>query len=143
MLNVVAIQGRLVADPELKTTGNGVSITRFTLAVDRDYVSQGQERQCDFIDVIAWRRTAEFICKYFHKGSMMALSGSVQTGQYQDKNGNKRKSVEVQAASVSFCERKSENNNQSYNSSAPQAQPQQNYETNGFEQYDAEDDLPF
>lgn len=115
MVNVVVIMGRLVADPELRTTQSGVSLTRFTVAVDRDYVSKDQERQCDFIDVIAWRRTAEFVCKYFHKGSMIAITGSLQTGSYEDKNGVRRKSVEVSADSVSFTGSKSESGNGNYN----------------------------
>ena len=107
MLNVVALLGRLTADPELRKTPNGVSITTFTLAVNRSYVKQGGERQTDFIDIVAWRTTAEFITKYFKKGQMMALQGSLQTRTYEDKQGNKRKVTEVVADNVHFCTPKS------------------------------------
>ena len=106
MLNVVALLGRLTADPELRKTPNGVSITTFTLAVNRSYVKQGGERQTDFIDIVAWRTTAEFITKYFKKGQMMALQGSLQTRTYEDKQGNKRKAVEILADNVYFADSK-------------------------------------
>ena len=79
MLNVAAIVGRLAADPELRHTASGVAVTSFTLAVSRNYSRQGEERQTDWIDVVAWRNTAEFVCKYFTKGQMMAVTGSIQT----------------------------------------------------------------
>lgn len=103
MLNVVAIMGRLVADPELKTTTQGTSVCRFRIACDRSYVRQGEQRQADFIDIAAWRQTAEFVCKYFQKGSLIAIDGSIQTRQYQDKNGNNRTAFEVVANNVSFA----------------------------------------
>ena len=103
MLNVAAVMGRITADPELKHTPNGVAVCSFTLAVERSYAPQGQERQADFIDVVAWRGTAEFVSKYFTKGRMMAVDGSIQTRSYEDKNGNKRKSVEIVASNVSFA----------------------------------------
>ena len=103
MLNVAAIMGRLTADPELRKTPSGVSVTTFTLAVDRSYAKAGTERQADFIDVVAWRGTAEFVCRYFTKGRLMAVDGSIQTRNYEDKNGNKRKSVEIVANNVSFA----------------------------------------
>ena len=103
MLNVVAIMGRLVADPELRTTGNGTNVCSFRIACDRNFVQQGQERQADFIDVVAWRQSAEFICKYFQKGSLIAIEGSLQTRQYQDKNGNKRTAGEVLANQINFA----------------------------------------
>ena len=102
MLNCVVLMGRLVADPELKQTTSGTAVTSFTVAVERDYKS-GEERQTDFIDVVAWRQTAEFVCKYFRKGDMIALQGSIQTRSYEYRNGNKRKAVEVIADKVSFC----------------------------------------
>ena len=100
MLNTVVIMGRLTADPELKTTQIGVSVCSFTLAVDR---YSKEERKTDWVDVVAWRQTAEFICKYFTKGSMIAVTGSIQTRNWEDKQGNKRKAVEVVAREVSFC----------------------------------------
>ena len=107
MLNVVALLGRLTADPELKTTTNGNMVTTFTLAVNRSFVGQNGERQADFIDIVAWRATAEFVTKYFKKGQMMALQGSLQTRTYEDKQGNKRKVTEVVADNVHFCTPKS------------------------------------
>ena len=97
MLNAVCLMGRLTRDPELRTTASGVSVTSFTLAVERAYVKQGEDRQADFIDVVAWRNTADFVCKYFHKGQLIAVQGSIQTRTYTDKDGNKRKAVEVVA----------------------------------------------
>lgn len=103
MLNVVAIMGRLVADPELRTTTQGHSVCSFRIACDRSYVQQGQQRQADFIDIVAWRQQADFVSKYFQKGSMIAIEGSLQTRQYQDKNGNNRTAVEVVANNISFA----------------------------------------
>ena len=104
MLNVVAIMGRLVADPELRTTPAGVNVCRFRIACDRSYVQQGQERQADFIDIVAWRQQAEFVSKYFQKGSMIAVEGGLQTRQYQDKQGSKRTAVEVVANKYQLCQ---------------------------------------
>lgn len=103
MLNIAAVMGRLTADPEMKTTPSGVSVTTFTLAVDRNYAKQGEDRQADFIDVVAWRGTADFVCRYFAKGKMMAVNGQIQTRVYEDKHGNKRKAVEIVADQISFC----------------------------------------
>lgn len=103
MLNVVVLTGRLVADPELKTTQSGNSVCTFRVAVDRSYAPQGEERKADFIDIVAWRQTAEFIRKYFQKGSMIAIDGSIQTRSYQDKQGGNRTKVEILANNVSFC----------------------------------------
>ena len=85
-LNVSVLMGRLVRDPELRHTSNGISVTSFTLAVDRDYCPKGQERQADFIDVVAWHKTAEFVCTYFGKGKMVAIQGPIQTRTYTDKS---------------------------------------------------------
>lgn len=103
ILNIVALMGRLVYDPELKTTQSGTNVCSFRIAVDRSFARQGEERKADFIDVTAWRQTAEFVSKYFQKGSMIAIEGSLQTRQYQDKNGNNRTATEVLASQVSFC----------------------------------------
>ncbi len=102
MINSVVLMGRLTYEPELKTTTSGLSVIRFQMAVDRNYQSQGQERQADFIDVVAWRQTADFVSRYFHKGSMIAVEGSIQTNNFTDRDGNKRKSVEVVANQVSL-----------------------------------------
>lgn len=103
MLNVVAIMGRLVADPELRTTPSGVSVCTVRIACDRNFVQQSQERQADFLDVVAWRGTAEFISKYFSKGSMVAVHGHLQTRNYKDKNGNSRTAVEIVTDDLSFA----------------------------------------
>lgn len=103
MINNITLMGRLTATPELKTTPSGVSVTSFTIAVDRKYTPSGQERQTDFIDVVAWRNTAEFISKYFRKGEMIVVEGELQTRMYEDKHGNKRKAFEVVVSNVFFC----------------------------------------
>ena len=89
MFNLVVLTGRLTADPELKTTTSGVSVTRFSIAVERSYI-KGEERQTDFINIVAWRGSAEFVCHYFTKGSLIGIEGSIQTRRYQDSNGNNR-----------------------------------------------------
>lgn len=106
MLNKVILMGRLTADPELKSTPNGTAVTSFALAVSRGYHRQGEEPQTDFIDVVAWRQTAEFAAKYFSKGQQIALSGRIQTRSYEDRQGNKRKAVEVVAEELFFAEPK-------------------------------------
>ena len=145
MVNCAVIMGRLVADPELRTTSNGISVTSFAVAVDRGFVRQGEERQADFIDIIAWRQQAEFICKYFRKGSMIAIQGKIQTRTYEDRNGNKRKAVEIVADNVSFCGSKSETGTGSRNDSFVNAQPAPAYSTadEGDFKEIPEDDLPF
>ena len=105
-MNKTLLIGRLAADPELRQTGSGVSVTSFTLAVDRPY-SKGADRRTDWIDIVAWRNTAEFVCKHFGKGSPIVIEGSIQTGNFEDKQGNKRKSVEVVAEKVEFVPRSS------------------------------------
>ncbi len=105
-MNVVALLGRLVADPELRQTPQGVQVTRMRIAVNRAYVKHGEERKADFIDVVAWRNTAEFAAKYFRKGNMMGVSGSIQTRNYTDKDGNNRYAFEVVADNISFAESK-------------------------------------
>ena len=109
MLNTAILMGRLTADPELKKTPSGVSVTTFTVAVTRSYVKQGEERQSDFIECVAWRNIADFICKCSRKGQMIAVQGSIQTRSYQNKNGNKRKAVEINVDRADFCgDRKTE-----------------------------------
>ena len=109
MLNCAVIMGRLTATPELRTTASGISVTSFTVAVDRSYAKSGEERQTDFINVVAWRSTADFVTRFFTKGQMIAVQGSIQTRNYEDKNGNKRTAVEILAESVSFCSGKKDN----------------------------------
>ena len=117
MLNCAVIMGRLTADPELKTTNSGLSVTSFCVAVDRPYKKDGKERETDFINVVAWRQTAEFVTSYFHKGSMIAIEGSLRTNKYTDKNGNNRTSFFVLANNVSFCGSKSDSQNKNRSSS--------------------------
>ena len=105
MFNLVVLTGRLTADPELKTTPNGISVTSFSIAVGRRYRA-GEEAQTDFINIVAWRQTAEFITKYFKKGSLIGIEGSIQTRRYTDKNGNNRTAFEVVANNVQFVESK-------------------------------------
>lgn len=107
MLNCAVIMGRITTDPELRTTPDGVSVTSFTVAVDRSYQRAGQARHTDFINVAAWRNTAEFVSGYFRKGSMIAVQGSIRTRSYEDRNGNKRTAFEIAADNVSFCGSKS------------------------------------
>lgn len=152
MLNIVAIMGRLVADPELRTTTQGNSVCSFRIACDRSYVQQGQERQADFIDIVAWRQQADFVSKYFQKGSMIAIEGSLQTRQYQDKNGNKRTAVEVVANNISFAgaKRQDAQSAPSYEqqtiSHVQQAKAQSGFAQGGADDFaviDDNDDLPF
>jgi len=103
MLNCAIIMGRLTANPELRQTLSGNYVTSFTVAVERSFVKQGEKRQTDFIDVVAWGKTAEFVALYFQKGSMIAVQGTLQVRSYTDKNDNKRKAVEIIANEVSFC----------------------------------------
>ena len=104
MLNKAIIQGRLVADPEFKTTVTGTPVCSFRVACDRDYKSNAEGAQnCDFINIVAWRKTAEFISNHFTKGSQILVDGRIQVRNYTDKNGNKRQAVEVVADSVNFC----------------------------------------
>ena len=106
MLNSAILMGRLTVTPELKHTPNGIAFTSFPIAVERSYAKEGQERQTDFIDILAWRNKAEFICKYFQKGQMIALQGIIETSNYTDTNGVKRKKVQVVADQISFADSK-------------------------------------
>lgn len=148
MVNCAVIMGRLVADPELKTTSTGLSVTSFTVAVDRRFVKTGEERQADYIDVVAWRQTADFVTRFFRKGSMIAIQGYIQTRIYEDKNGSKRKAVEIVADNVSFCGSKAETNSggRSEDMIRAAAQPAPSYSTveaDDFKEIPTEDDLPF
>lgn len=140
MVNCAVIMGRLVANPELRVTkSSGIPVTSITVAVERKF--GGENKQADFIDVLAWRGTAEFICKYFRKGSMIAIQGYIQTRTYEDKNGNKRKAVEIIADNVSFCGSKNtEAENTTDSTPAPTYSPAD--DDNDFREI-PEDDLPF
>lgn len=121
MLNRITIMGRLTRDPELRRTGSGVAVASFTLAVDRDFSSKGNEKETDFIDCVAWRQTGEFVSKYFTKGRMAVVSGSLQIRKWKDKDGNERRSAEVIADSVYFADSKNvaENGNSRPTAAAP------------------------
>lgn len=134
--NKVILLGRLTADPELKQTQSGTSVTSFTVAVDRKYTA-GEEKQADFITVIAWRQTAEFVCRHFKKGSAILIEGELQTRSWTDKQGAKRYATEVVASEVSFCEAKRD-----HEASDPSAK--QNASESVFEDVEpSEDRLPF
>ena len=133
-MNNVSLIGRLTADPELRHTQSGTACTRFNVAVDRR-VKQGEEKQTDFITVVAWQQRAEFICKYFSKGQRIALTGSIRTGNYTDKDGNKRNTFEVWAENVVFCDSK---NSQKTDTKSIEVE-----NTADFEQMPDDKDLPF
>lgn len=146
MLNVAIVMGRLTADPELRHTPSNIAVTSFTLAVDRSYVKSGENRQTDWIDVVAWRNTAEFISRYFKKGQMMIVEGSIQTRTYEDKNGGKRKAVELVASNVNFGEAKRSDSSVGSYSAAPISEPAPAYTSGSaddFEELPLDDDLPF
>jgi single-strand DNA-binding protein len=149
-LNKVVLAGRMTADPELKQTPSGVSVLSFTIAVNRSYVSKNSEqgeRQADFINVVAWRNTAEFISKYFRKGSAICVSGSIQTRSWQDQQGQRRYATEVVADEAMFVESRGESTSQS--SYTPDAYTQApSFSSNpgsapNFEDHNTDDDLPF
>lgn len=147
MLNVVVLTGRLVADPELRHTASDLAVTTFTIAVNRRYARAGEERQTDFIDIVAWRSNAEFVCKYFQKGSLIAIEGSIQTRTYQDKDGKNRKVFEVVANNVQFAESKREGGNVSAPQNAFDSVEGAGSYSSGsdedFQTTDTDDDLPF
>lgn len=136
MLNRVILMGRFTADPELKKTPNGVSVTAFTIAVQRNY----QKEETDFINIVAWRQTADFVCRYFTKGQLIALEGAIQTRRYTDKNGNNRTVFEVLAEHVYFAESKKDHGNFNQEQSG-------SFSIGDIEDYEEvstdEDDLPF
>ena len=140
-MNTICLMGRLTADPELRSTQSGVAVTSFTLAVERDYTPKGQDKQADFIPVVAWRQTAEFVCKYFRKGQRAALTGSLQTRQYTDRDGNKRTAYEVVAEHVYFAESKKDSGAPSVSYS--EQVPQSSTSAEDFEVIPDEDSVPF
>lgn len=143
MINSVVLVGRLTADPELKYTNSNLPVTSFSIAIQRAYSKPGEERQSDFIDIVAWRSTAEFITKYFAKGNMIGIEGSIQTRKYQDKQGNNRTAFEIVVDRAHFVEGKS-NQGQAETPSIPT----QNCANNDYDDFsevqsDDEGDLPF
>lgn len=149
-LNKVVLCGRMTADPELKQTPSGIAVISFTLAINRRYQSKSadgtQGQQADFINVVAWRQTAEFISRYFRKGSALCVTGSIQTKNWQDQQGQKRYTTEVVADEAMFVDSKNDSNAggaysaDTYNapsySSSPASAPK-------FEELKTDDDLPF
>ena len=149
-LNKVVLAGRITADPELKQTASGVSVLSFTIAVNRSYVSKANEqgeRQADFITVVAWRNTAEFISKYFRKGSAICVTGSIQTRSWQDQQGQRRYATEIVADEAMFVESRGDGAGaQSYTPDAYSQAP--SYSSNAasapnFEEHNTDEDLPF
>lgn len=142
--NKVILMGRLCADPELKQTSGGLPVTSFSLAVDRKGKT-GEYKQCDFITVVAWRQTAEFICRYFKKGQAILVCGELQTRSWQDNNGNKRYATEVVASEVSFCEAKgaSEGNNAPAKQNGSMGYVPDAYKQAKFEEVKTDENLPF
>ena len=135
--NLAVLMGRLTADPELKTTQSGISVCSFDIAVDRPY-KKDEEKTADFIKIVAWRGTAEFVSHYFTKGSRIGIEGSIQTRRYQDSNGNNRTAFEVVANNVQFIDKKME-------SLAVQGDEPSFNNGNDFEDMGevTDDDLPF
>ncbi len=145
-MNKVILVGRLARDPELRTTQSGTPVVSFTVACDRRFAKQGEERQADFINCVAWNKTAEFISRYFTKGMRIALDGRIQTRSYDDQNGNKRYITEVVAEDVEFAQSKNESgSNGGYQApaySAPVAPQAPSADIDGFMPVE-EEDLPF
>ena len=147
-MNSICLMGRLTGDPELKTTQSGVSVTSFSVAVDRAYRSKDQERQTDFINCVAWRGTAEFISRYFRKGQRIALQGSLQSRKYTANDGSQRTVYEVVVDNAFFCESKGSNaGGAPYDSQIPvisEAKPAFSTANSGdFEDILTDEDLPF
>ena len=143
MMNRVCLMGRLTKDPELKQTQNNVSVATFSLAVDRNYQADKDNKQTDFINIVAWRHTAEFVGKYFTKGQLVAVEGSIQTRSYQDKDGNNRTVFEVVADQVYFAEKKQNGENKSQSESSAKDSFQVG-DLGDFEEFDSDDgELPF
>ena len=147
MLNHIVIMGRLTRDPELRRTQSGTAVTTITVAVDRDYQSkESQEKQTDFIDVVAWRSTAEFISKYFTKGRMIVVEGSLQSRKWQDKNGQNRVSWEVQANNVYFGDSKRDSQSGGDYAAPSYGSPADSYAApagGGFSEIEEDGELPF
>lgn len=140
MLNIVTLQGRLAAAPELRQTQSGKSVVSFRVACNRDFKDKNGESQVDWLNCIAWNKTAEFVNKYFQKGDAILLTGSIQTRNYQDKNGNNRTATEINAERVFFCGGKQ---TQESTQTPPQAQYAAPASTQSFEPIEEDEDLPF
>ena len=142
-MNNVSLIGRLTTAPELKHTQSNMAYTRFSMAVDRSYAKQGEERQTDFINIVAWGKTAEFVCKYFMKGQRIGITGEIRTGSYTAQDGTKRYTTDVVASGVYFCESKSNVNQAPTHSTQPVSQPTAAESGGIFSNMPSEEDLPF
>lgn len=139
-MNIVVLVGRLTDHPELKKTSSDISVTRFSIAVDRPYKS-GEDKQTDFINIVAWRQTAEFITNHFKKGQRIGIEGSLRMNKFTDKDGNSRTTYEVVVNNAHFVENKRDNGN---NENVPsETQNSSQSENNGFTEVALSDDLPF
>ncbi len=146
MLNRVCLMGRLVNDPELRSTPNNIHVTSFAIAVDRSYVKAGSERETDFINIVAWRNVAEFISKWFHKGQLIAIDGSIQTRKYTDRDGNNRTAFEIVADNAYFAGDKQRDGSQSNTQQTPYNPPAPSFQTGDSSDFDEiveDEDLPF
>lgn len=144
MLNHVIIAGRMARDPELRHTNTGTAVTSFTLAVDRDFKDQSGERLTDWIDCVAWKSAAEFLCRYTQKGSIVMVDGRLQVRDWTDNNGNKRRSVEVIADNVYFGERKREEQNDYTRQVWPEPKAENTLqESEQFTEIDSDGPIPF
>ena len=141
MLNCIILMGRLTAAPELRTTQSGVSVCSFRVAVERVLADMQSGQRADFIDIVAWRSTAEFVSRYFSKGQMIVVKGSLQSRKWQDKDGNNRISWEIMADSVDFCGSKNDSSNNG--NSAPATEPAAPIVADFTEVKTADSDLPF
>lgn len=147
MLNKIILMGRLTRDPELRRTQTGTAVASFSLAVDRDYKAKGAEKETDFIDIVAWRNTAEFVSKYFAKGRMAVVEGRLQVRTYTDKEGNNRRVAEVVADNIYFGDSKKDGGNTgsgSYGGSGYGGDyAGGDYGSSNFQEVDDDGELPF
>lgn len=143
-MNVVVLVGRLTDNPELRKTNSDISVTRFSIAVDRQFKS-GEERQADFINIVAWRQSAEFICRYFTKGQRIGIEGSLRMNRFTDKDGNNRTTYEVVVNNAHFVESKRDSGNAGGYAPGASAAPQSfsNSDSGDFTEIASDDDLPF
>lgn len=152
MINKVILMGRLTADPEMRQTQSGISVARFSIAVDRRFQRQGEQKQTDFINCVAWRQQADFVCRYFSKGKMIAIVGSLQQNNWKDKDGNNRTTYEVITEEISFADSKKDDSGSNkgfvpQETSTSSASSSDNFNLNvsenDFTVLNGDDDLPF
>ncbi len=150
MFNKAIVIGRLTKNPELKQTPAGVSVCSFSIACNRNYADKNGERQTDFLNIVAWRGQAEFVCRYFTKGSLIGVEGSIQSRNYTDKDGNSRNAVEIVGSNFFFVESKSSSSNSENRPSpytvpgeAPAAPAYSSGSVEDFAEIEGEEDLPF